>query len=183
MSDKQATEHFAFEPRGPYCILASVSGDPNASWEVLEAEIMVKRKAISQAKKYLDHGTFRVVAIHDTLDQIIFQEEKKISESFYKTTRIMALLKLLKRNSELPQELRNQICILLSQDTQMLLTSTSGEAWDEVEDEALKILLVTIGVQEVKIIARLLDRSESAVTHRIQRLQLVPRPSTRAKLF
>lgn len=176
----KATEHFKFGPVGPY----TISKIEEEKIILLEENISVKREAISRARKYLDNGMFTKIQVTDSTNQIIFEKEKTSGQRFFKEDiRFNALVRILLNSDKLTQEVRNQTCHMLAKEFSGSLSIVAGETWNEIEDESLKFLYCELGLQDMKMLSYILNRSESSVTHRVKRTNLVPKTVKRVALF
>jgi hypothetical protein len=182
---KQAVEKFAFKPTGPYRIQKKVGVDTegNSKWDLIDSEILLKRDALSDAKKFLDNGNFEAIRVVDDNNNVVFEKSQTNSEALQNDARFMGMVRILASYPRVGTNIVHAVCALLKQEYSDKFPVARKDEWSADEDEALKIL-IHLGVPGNERIGEILGRSESAVTHRAKRIQVPERATIkRDKLF
>lgn len=181
LNQKHAVEKFDFKPAGPYKIQKQ---DPSSgTWILIDSDIPLKRDALSAAKKFLDNGNFEAIRVVDSNNNVVFNKQQTNSEALQNDARFMGIVRILASYPRVGTNIVHALCAILKQEYGDKFPVARNDEWSADEDEALRIL-VHLGVPGNNRIGEILNRSESAVTHRARRIQVPEREGIkRPKLF
>ena len=177
MNGDRATEEFLFKPVGPYCVCKQTL----EGFKTITPNVPTKRKAISDAKKFLTQGTFTEVAVLDYSGRKVFSQVKEALDNPLENELLSGFMLLFPAMSLMGAALRGQLAAAFYKE--FTFVPNQGDLWSKAEDAALRILWSKVGLRDTRQIALLLGRTDSAVDHRIRRLNLLPHETPRPKIF